>query len=87
MSPSGGASVVELIVQDEGSRPTAGLQAGGRLAHPTDRRADRALSFEEQPPGTYRARTDAIHGQWVLEIELSRADEHLFRSRNRVFAR
>jgi nitrogen fixation protein FixH len=87
VSPSAGASLIELTVQDEGTQPAAGLQAGGRLAHPTDRRADRALSFEEQAPGTYRARTDAVHGQWALEIELSRAGERLFRSRNRVFVR
>jgi nitrogen fixation protein FixH len=87
VSPSEGASLIELTVHDEGNRPAAGLQAGGRLAHPTDRRADRALSFGERAPGTYRARTDAVHGQWILEIELSRAGEPPFRSRNRVFVR
>jgi nitrogen fixation protein FixH len=87
VSPGQGASLIELTVRDENSRPETGLEAGGRLAHPTDRRADRALAFEQQGPGSYRARSDGVHGQWILEIELSRAGEHLFRSRNRMFLR
>jgi len=87
LSPSERTTVIELTVTDDGGWPPAGLQAAGRLVHPTDKRGDHSLSFEEQGPGKFRGHTDAVHGQWVLEIELSRAGEHLFHSNNRIFVR
>ena len=83
--PNATTTLIELTVTDDGGLPPNGLQAAGLLVHPTDKRADRALSFEEQGPGKFRGHAEAGHGQWILEIELSRSGERLFRSRNRVF--
>ena len=85
--PNATTTLIELTVTDDGGMPPTGLQAAGLLAHPTDKRADRALSFEEQGLGKFRGHAAAAHGQWILEIELSRSGERLFRSRNRVFLR
>jgi nitrogen fixation protein FixH len=85
--PNATTTLIELTVTDDGGLPPIGLQAAGLLVHPTDKRADHALSFEEQERGKFRGHTEAAHGQWILEIELSRSGERLFRSRNRVFLR
>jgi nitrogen fixation protein FixH len=87
LSAGDGTTLVELTVKDAGNQPLADVQATGRLAHPTDTRADHVLSFDEDASGKLRGHADAVHGQWILEIELSRAGERLFRSKNRVFVR
>ena len=87
VSVDAGATVVEVIATDADGRPLAGLQATGRLIHPTDRRSDHEVQLGEDAPGTFRGRTEAVAGQWSLVIELSRDGTRLFRSRNRVFMR
>ena len=82
--PAGGATLVEIDARDAAGQPIAGLQASAQLAHPTDRRADHALTLSEPIPGRFRGTTGPIAGQWDLVIELSRDGTRLFRSRNRV---
>jgi nitrogen fixation protein FixH len=87
VSSHGRQTLVELTVNDDGNRPLAGLQASGRLAHPTDKRGDHVISFSDLAPGSYRGVTEPVSGQWILVIDLSRAGTRLFQSRNRIVLR
>ncbi len=82
-----GTTIVEMSVQDVAGQPLTGLDAIVRLAHPTDRRLDRALVVREDAPGRFRGATSLTMGEWDLVIELSRGKERLFRSKNRVSVR
>jgi nitrogen fixation protein FixH len=82
-----GSTIVEMSVQDATGQSLAGLDAVVRLAHPTDRRLDHALAMHEDSPGRFRGNTTPAKGEWDLIIELSRGEERLFRSRNRVSLR
>ncbi len=81
------ARLVGVVATDSGGRPLTGLQASARLAHPTNRRADRTVQLDEIVPGRFRGMVEAASGQWEFEIELSRAGTRMFRSRNRLFLR
>ena len=81
----GDATVVEVTARDASGRPITNLAATASLAHPTDRRADHAVPLVSQGAGRFRGTTAASAGQWDLVIELSRDDERLFRSKNRVW--
>ena len=81
------ATSIKVSANDASGRPLAGLQATGRLVHPTDRRADRVFTFKQDAAGSFSGRTEPVVGQWVLVIELSAQGNRLFRSTNRVFVR
>lgn len=84
---AGDATVVEVMARDSSGRPVPNLEAKAALAHPTDRRADLAVPLLGHGAGLFRGTTAAVAGQWDLVIELSRAGERLFRSKNRVTLR
>jgi nitrogen fixation protein FixH len=79
-------TLVEIDARDANDRPLTGLHATARLVHPTDKRADQAVTMTEIAPGSFRGTAAAIVGQWNLFIELSR-DGPLFRSKNRIVLR
>jgi nitrogen fixation protein FixH len=81
----GDATVVEVTARDATGQPLTNLAATASLVHPTDRRADHAVPLESAGAGRFRGTTAASAGQWDLVIELSRDDERLFRSKNRVW--
>jgi nitrogen fixation protein FixH len=81
----GSATVVEVAARDASGQPIANLAATASLVHPTDRRADHAVPLVSNGAGRFRGTTAASAGQWDLVIELSRDDERLFRSKNRVW--
>jgi nitrogen fixation protein FixH len=83
----GDATVVEVMARDAAGRPVPNLAATAALVHPTDRRADHAVSLAGQGAGVFRGETVPAGGQWDLVIELSRDGERLFRSKNRVWLR
>jgi nitrogen fixation protein FixH len=87
VSTDGGATLVEVVANDDADRAIAGLQASARLAHPADKRADRVIALREEAPGQFRGRSPLLAGQWELIIELSRDGTRLFRSKNRIFLR
>jgi len=80
-------TVIQVTASDANGAPLADVQATGRLLHPADRRADHMVPLSPVQPGVFAGRTQAVAGQWVLLIELSRGGATLFRSRNRVFVR
>jgi nitrogen fixation protein FixH len=86
---SGGpdATAVEIVARDAQGRPIAGLDASAQLVHPTDRRFDVAVPLDERASGTFGGHGAAVHGNWMLVIDLSRDGARMFRSRNRVFLR
>ena len=84
VQPLAGRTLVEIDARDAAGRPLPGLQASANLSHPTDRRADQAVTLSEDASGHFRGTAQPIAGQWDVVIELSRDGERLFRSRNRV---
>jgi nitrogen fixation protein FixH len=83
----GDATVVEVTARDASGQPIGNLLATAALVHPTDRRADHAVSLTSDGAGLFRGQAAAAAGQWDLVIELSRDGERLFRSKNRVWLR
>lgn len=79
-----GATELEVLAADGAGQPLTGIEATGRLLHPTDRRVDHAVAFDEVAPGRFKGRTDPVEGQWTVVIDLSRDGVRKFRSRNRV---
>jgi nitrogen fixation protein FixH len=80
-----GAMLLDIIARDETGAPLSGLAAVAQLERPTDRRLDRTITVAASGPGHFVGSADLAAGQWDLVIELSRQDERLFRSKNRVF--
>jgi nitrogen fixation protein FixH len=80
-----GRAVVTLEARDSDGALLTGLALSVRLARPTDRRADRAVSLGERSAGRYAGEAnDVAAGIWDLEVEADRGGERLFRSRNRI---
>jgi nitrogen fixation protein FixH len=79
-----GSTVVEMSIKDAAGQPLIGLDTVVLLSHPTDRRLDHTIAMREDGPGRFRGNTSQAKGEWDVVIELSRGDERLFRSRNRV---
>ena len=42
------------------------------------------LTMHEDAPGRFRGNTAQAKGEWDVVIELSRGDERMFRSKNRI---
>jgi nitrogen fixation protein FixH len=82
-----GATAVEISARDAAGRPLSGLTASAALLHPADVRLDHDLAMSEDAPGHFSGTSEQVPGQWDLVIELSRAGERMFRSRNRVVLR
>ena len=85
VSSNSATTAIRVTAAGADGRPLPGLQATSRLVHPIDRRADRTAVLKEESPGNFAGQTEAVAGQWLLVIELSRQGNRLFRSTNRVF--
>src|SRR5947199_1990757 len=82
--PAADKTLIEIDARDAAGLPLAGLTASMQLQHPTDRRADQAVSLSEETSGHFRGAAVPLAGQWDVLIELSRGGERVFRSLNRV---
>lgn len=88
LSSTKGVTVVEVSALDADGQPLSGLEVNVTLAHPTDRRHDHRVVVREDAPGRFRGvASDIALGGWDLVLELSRAGERVFLSRNRVGVR
>jgi nitrogen fixation protein FixH len=87
LTPANAGTLVEVIATDGAGVPLVDLQGTARLLHLADKRADHVVPLAQTGPGALTGRTDAVAGQWMLLIELSRDGNVVFRSRNRVFVR
>lgn len=81
---AGRSAVAELIIADPTGRPVSGIEVTSRLAHPTNRKLDRAIALSEIAPGQFRGSAEAAPGQWDFMIEIARQSERAFQSRTRV---
>ena len=81
------ATLIKLTATDAAGRPLTGIEATARLQHPTDARADHAITLAPYAPGAFAGRTQRVAGQWLLVIDLAHDGQRLFRSNNRVFLR
>jgi nitrogen fixation protein FixH len=75
---------IELTALDARQRPLVGYDATARLAHPTDRRRDQIIDLRATGPGRFTGQGTASPGQRDLVIELTKDDERMFRSRERI---
>jgi len=80
-----GAATLQVDARDAKGQPMSGLNFGGRLERPTDKRADLAVELSEVGIGIYRGNAAAVApGQWDLVIEGEARGKRVFMSRNRV---
>ena len=79
-----GTTLIDITAHDGAGAPVSGVAASAQFARPTNRRLDRTIMVGQTGPGHFVGNTDLAAGQWDLVIELSRQDERLFRSKNRV---
>ena len=82
-----GSAALDIDARDEVGAPLAGLTATAVFARPTDRGLDRSIALREDASGHFHGSANVAAGQWDLIIELSRQDQRLFRSKNRVVVR
>ena len=75
---------LEISVHDAAGVPLAGLDASVTFERPVDRRLDRKVAVYEDSAGHFHGSAALQTGQWDLVLELSRKNERLFISRNRV---
>jgi nitrogen fixation protein FixH len=79
-----GTTLLDITAHDGAGAPVGGVTASAQFARPTDRRLDRSIAVQQTGPGHFVGNAELAAGQWDLVIELSRQDERLFRSKNRV---
>jgi nitrogen fixation protein FixH len=83
-----GRGSIAVEARDTGGVAVTGVAFTARLARPTDRRADQAITLVERETGVYRGvAEDVAPGQWELIIEGDRGSERLFLSHNRLTLR
>jgi len=84
LDPSASGVAATIDVRDSAGKAVTGVDVVARLAHPIDERRDVALAIADLGGGTYRGTGAAESGQWILDLDITRGAEHLFRSQNRV---
>lgn len=80
-----GVATASLTVNDESNRSLDDLEITGRLAHPTNRKFDRAFAMDRVSAGRYQGSVKAAPGQWDFVVEITRRDERAFESRTRIY--
>ena len=81
---SGGERRLDVAARDAADRPLGGVTLSAVFERPTDRGLDQSVTIAEDGPGRFHGKVAVAPGQWDLVIELTRAGEPMFRSRNRV---
>jgi nitrogen fixation protein FixH len=79
-----GTTLIDITARDGAGAPVTSVAVSAQFARPTDQRLDRAIAVHQTGPGHFVGNVDLAAGQWDLVIELSRQDERLFRSKNRI---
>jgi len=70
-SLAAGADRLALTIQTAGGEPVTGLSLTGAVKHPTNADFDRALDFQPDGPGVYRAALAEPLGEgaWIISAE------------------
>lgn len=79
-----GTGPVSVSVRDAQGNPVTGLDARLVLSHPTDSRSDQLVKLIDRGNGTYGASLDTTAGHWIVDVDLDRNGEQMFRSSSRV---
>jgi len=79
-----GARRLDVVARDAAGRPLSGIALSAVFERPTDGRLDQPVAVAEDAPGRFHGNAAIAPGQWDLVIELTRAGEPMFRSRNRI---
>jgi len=79
-----GSTLVEIAARDAAGAPVSDVVASALFSRPTDQRFDHSVAVHEIGSGHFVGNADLVAGQWDLVIELSRQDERVFRSKNRI---
>jgi nitrogen fixation protein FixH len=87
VTPGSETQWVEVTARDAQGRPLTGLTAVVHFNHPTNRRADVAMTTREVTPGRFAASAAPAAGQWDLVIELLRGEDRVFLSKNRIIVK
>jgi nitrogen fixation protein FixH len=83
-----GRGSIALEARDVSGAAVTGVAFTARLARPTDRRSDLAVTLVARETGVYLGvAEDVAAGQWELIIEGDRGSERLFLSHNRLTLR
>lgn len=82
-----GDARLSIVARDKSNAPLGGFDVQARLVHPADSRRDVAIAMSQTAAGVFQGVAPATPGQWELEIEISRGEERMFRSRSRVTLR
>lgn len=79
------AGVLGVEVRDHSGEALAGLTVLARFERPIDASQDRQVAFDNLGAGRYSARMPELAvGQWTLTVEIDRAGERQFVSRQRI---
>ena len=85
---SEGRAAVSVDARDAGGMGVSGVAVKAVLERPAEKRADRGAEMRELGGGRFAAALeDVAAGQWDLVIEMTRADERVFKSRSRIVLR
>ena len=84
IDPTAAGVSATIDIRDSAGKAVTGVDVAARLAHPIDERRDVVLAVTDMGAGTYRGIGATEPGQWILDLEITRGNERLFRSRNRV---
>ena len=80
-----GGRTLEVSMHDSAGEPISDLQVSAIFAAPVDARLDRRVELTSIGEGRYAGAAAVSPGAWDLEIQSRRADEVLFRSKNRIW--
>jgi nitrogen fixation protein FixH len=82
--PAPGGARVTIDARDGDGNPVGGATVTAHLAHPIDERRDVPVVVNQVGAGLYEGDAVVEPGQWILDFDISKGGERLFRSRNRV---
>ncbi len=81
---AGARTEFKLSVSGIDAAQSVQLQATIELRHPADRRHDHILRLVRGKDGVFAGTADVEPGQWNVRVSLSRGEDRIFRSINKV---
>jgi nitrogen fixation protein FixH len=79
-----GATQLTATVRDKAGLPVSGLDVSMRFIYPATRKFDREVAAVPVADGVYSGSAQLVGGKWEVEIDVIRAGERQFRSRNQI---
>jgi nitrogen fixation protein FixH len=79
-----GEAELTVDVKDSKGAPVYDIAVDARLVHPATTRLDRDVPLKRMADGRFRGSTEASAGQWMLNLDISRDGERVYRTKSRV---